>query len=121
MSMSVDRNTTASAPLARPNHGSHRLDANALAWLPTESPGFWVKPLLADAASGARTELMRIDPGAHVGERSHDQLEEIYVLSGEFSDAERTYGPGDYCVRAVGAVHVASSKTGCTMLLVYRA
>ena len=119
--MSVDRETTASVPLARPNQGSHRLDASALAWLPTDSPGFWVKPLLADAAGGARTELMRIDPGAYVGEHSHDQLEEIYVLSGEFSDAERTYRPGDYCVRAVGAAHIAGSKTGCTMLLVYRA
>jgi anti-sigma factor ChrR (cupin superfamily) len=119
--MSVDQETTASVPLARPNHGSHRLDASALAWRPTDSPGFWVKPLLADAAGGARTELMRIDPGAYVGEHSHDQLEEIYVLSGEFSDAERTYRAGDYCVRAVGAVHIAGSKTGCTMLLVYRA
>jgi anti-sigma factor ChrR (cupin superfamily) len=119
--MSIDRNTTASAPLARPEEGSHHLDANALAWRPTESPGFWVKPLLADAATGARTELMRMDPGAYVDAHGHDQLEEIYVLEGEFSDADRTYRPGDYCVRAVGAVHVASSKTGCTMLLVYRA
>jgi len=119
--MSADQKTTAPVPMARPEEGSHHLDANALAWRPTEAPGFWVKPLLADAASGARTELMRIDPGAYVGEHGHDELEEIYVLSGEFSDAERTYRAGDYCVRAVGAVHVASSKTGCTMLLVYRA
>ena len=119
--MTVDEKGTVSAPLARPAHGSHHLDATALAWQPTEAPGFWVKPLLADGAGGARTELMRIDPGAYAGAHSHDQLEEIYVLEGEFSDEERTYRPSDYCVRAVGAVHVASSKTGCTVLLVYRA
>jgi anti-sigma factor ChrR (cupin superfamily) len=119
--MTVDEKTATSVPMARPEEGSHHLDANALAWRPTESPGFWVKPLMSDAASGARTELMRIDPGAHVGEHGHDELEEIYVLEGEFSDAERTYRAGDYCVRAIGAVHVAGSKTGCTMLLVYRA
>ena len=119
--MTESEESTTPAPMARPEEGSHHLDANALAWRPTDSPGFWVKPLLADAATGARTELMRVDPGAYVGEHGHDQLEEIYVLSGEFSDAERTYRAGDYCVRAVGAMHVASSKTGCTMLLVYRA
>jgi anti-sigma factor ChrR (cupin superfamily) len=118
--MTLDKNRTGFAPLARPSQGSHHLDANALAWQPTEAAGFWVKPLLTDASSGARTELMRIDPGAYAGAHSHDRLEEIFVLSGEFSDEERTYRPGDYCVRAVGAIHVASSKTGCTVLLVYR-
>jgi anti-sigma factor ChrR (cupin superfamily) len=54
------------------------------------------------------------------GALSHDELEEILVLSGEFSDDERTYRTGDYCVRAPGALHTARSERGCTMLVIYR-
>jgi anti-sigma factor ChrR (cupin superfamily) len=117
--MTVDEIRNGPAPLARPSQGTHHLDANALAWRPTEA-GFWVKPLLADVSTGARTELMRIDPGASAEAHSHEELEEMFVLSGEFSDDGRTYRPGDYCVRAVGTIHGSSSKTGCTVLLIYR-
>ena len=118
--MTTDEKSTASAPLARPNQGSRHLDASALDWQPTDAPGFWAKPLLKDPATGARTELSRMDPGAYVGAHSHDQLEEILVLSGEFSDEERTYRPGDYCLRAPGALHTTRSEHGCTVLVIYR-
>ena len=107
-------------PLARPSDGSHHLDGDALAWQSAGAAGFWVKPLLKDSASGGRTEVWRMDPGAEVGAHSHEELEEILVLSGEFSDDERTYRTGDYCVRAPGALHTARSEPGCTMLVIYR-
>lgn len=118
--MASDENAPVSVPLARPGEGSHHLDANALDWRPTDTPGFWAKPLLSDAATGARTELSRMEPGAYVGAHSHDELEEILVLSGEFSDEERTYRTGDYCVRAPGALHTTRSEHGCTVLVIYR-
>ena len=118
--MTADTKAPASVPLPRPSEGSHYLDANALDWRLTDTPGFWVKPLLRDAATGARTELLRMDPGAHVGATRHAELEEILVLSGEFSDDERTHRAGDYCVRAPGALHTARSERGCTMLVIYR-
>ena len=118
--MTANLKRTVSAPLARPSEGSHHLDANALDWRPTDTPGFWAKPLLRDAATGARTELSRMDPGAYVGAHSHDELEEILVLSGEFSDEERTYRTGDYCVRAPGALHTTRSERGSTVLVIYR-
>jgi len=107
-------------PLPRSDHGSRHLESRALTWQATDDAGFWIKPLFEDAASGARTLLMRMDPGAQVGTRSHDELEEILVLSGEFSDHERTHKQGDYCVRAPGAFHTARSERGCTMLVIYR-
>ena len=108
------------APLPRPSEGSHHLYRHALAWQPTGAAGFYVKPLLSDPTTGARTELWRMEPGAQVGAHSHDQLEEILVLSGEFSDDERTYRTGDYCARAPGTLHTSRSERGCTVLVIYR-
>ena len=107
-------------PLRRPIIGSHGLHSDNIEWQPTESPGFWVKALFDDESSGARTTLMRIDPGAFAELHSHDQVEEILVLDGEFCDQHATYRPGDYCVRAIGAAHTAGSEEGCTVLLIYR-
>lgn len=115
----MSSDATSPSPLPRIESGSRHLVPEALEWQPTEAPGFWIKPLLDDGKGGT-TMLMRIDPGAYVGSHSHDQLEEILVLEGEFTDDDRTHRPGDYCLRAIGAPHVAGSKTGCTVLLVYR-
>ena len=105
--------------MQRPDRGSHVVDPGDLEWTPTDAPGFWEKPLLRDGAAGS-TSLMRIDAGAHADLHHHDQLEEILVLEGEFSDEDRSYGPGQYCIRAPGAEHTAHSVGGCTVLLVYR-
>ena len=108
-----------SAPLPRPESGSHLLDPSELEWEATDTDGFWIKPLLADA-DGGTTSLMKIDAGAFAEMHSHDQLEEIVVLDGEFSDQNRTYTTGQYCVRAIDEPHTAGSVGGCTVLLVYR-
>jgi anti-sigma factor ChrR (cupin superfamily) len=118
--MMANERRTNFAPLPWPSEGSHHLEGDALDWQPTDAAGFSVKPLLSDPATGARTELWHMEPGAQVGAHSHDQLEEILVLSGEFSDDERTYRAGDYCVRAPGALHTARSERGCTVLVIYR-
>lgn len=118
--MIADQRRAVSVPLPRLSEGSHHLDGDALDWQPTGAAGFWVKPLLSDPATGARTELWRMEPSAHVGAHSHEQLEETLVLSGEFSDDERTYRAGDYCVRAPGALHTTRSERGCTVLVIYR-
>jgi len=111
--------STSKAPLPRIASGSRHLAAAATEWQATETPGFWIKPLLDDGAGGT-TMLMRMDPGAFSPSHSHDRLEEILVLDGEFTDDDRTHKAGDYCLRAIGAPHVAATKTGCTMLVVYR-
>ena len=118
--MAANQRGAASQPLPRPSEGSHYLASEGMEWRQTGDAGFWVKPLFEDRASGARTLLMRIDPGAQVGAHSHTELEEILVLSGEFSDEERTHRPGDYCVRAPGAMHTTRTERGCTILVIYR-
>ncbi len=94
-------------------------DADSCDWAATDALGFWIKPLLDDGSRGS-TALMRIDAGASADFHQHDQLEEILVLDGSFSDQDRSYGPGQYCIRAPGTSHTTMSATGATVLLVYR-
>lgn len=103
-----------------PANGSSVLRAGA-DWRPSGTPGFWVKPLLEDERAGLRTWLMKSDPGATSELHSHDEIEQIYVLEGGFSDGEGTYGPGDYIVRAAGAQHLTSGGEGSLSLVIYTA
>ena len=100
--------------------GSHFLDATALQWQASDTPGFDLVTLFQNPSSGESTALMRVAPGASTGSHSHDLFEEIYVLDGEFSDEERTYLRGQYCVRSPGTLHTAASEPGCVLLLIYR-
>ena len=100
--------------------GSHFLDATALQWQPSDTPGFDIVTLFENPSTGESTALMRVEPGARAGSHSHDLFEEIYVLDGEFSDEERTYLRGQYCVRSPGTLHTAASEQGCVVMLIYR-
>jgi anti-sigma factor ChrR (cupin superfamily) len=62
---------------------------------------------------------MKVDAGVVAPPHSHDQLEQGFVLDGEFYDEYRTYGPGDFIVRAPGAIRTGGSKSGALVLLVY--
>lgn len=88
-------------------------------WRPSDTPGFWVRPLVEDAEAGVRTWLMKSDPGASSALHAHDEIEQIYVLEGSFSDAEATYGPGDFVIRAPGAPHLTACEHGSLSLVMY--
>lgn len=109
---------TGAAVLTLPLAGT-RFCAAGSDWQPSDTPGFAVRALLEDAPTALRTWLMRIEAGAFAPDHSHDEVEQIYVLDGEFYDAERVYGAGDFLVRAAGAVHSAGSHGGATMLVSY--
>lgn len=74
---------------------------------------------LIDDPRGYRTMVLRIEPGPLGVLHAHDEIEQIYVLEGDFFDDEESYGPGDFLLRMPGAMHRAGSKNGCTMLIVY--
>lgn len=88
-------------------------------WRASGTPGFWVKPLVEDAEAGLRTWLMKSDPGASSALHSHDEIEQIYVIEGTFSDGEARYGPGDFIVRAAGARHLTTCDGGSLSLVIY--
>ena len=50
---------------------------------------------------------------------AHDEIEQIYVLSGSFFDQDRTLRAGDYACRAPGAMHTTDSDEGAVVLLIY--
>ena len=111
--------SAAVSALALPTSGSSHADSTAAGWQECGAEGFLVKPLLEDSASGLRTWLMKVEPGAWSELHSHDELEQIFVLEGSFYDQEKTYRAGEYIVRAAGAMHTAGSETGATVLLFY--
>ena len=95
------------------------LKSREIPWQGSDAPGFWVKPLIEDDHQGIRTWLMKVDPGAFSDMHGHSEYEQIYVLEGAFYDQDHEYGPGDFIVRAPGALHTAGSKEGAVVLLFY--
>ena len=111
--------TDSNAVLTLPVSGSVHFDSSGIEWQESSTPGFLVKPLLEDSAVGLRSWLMRVEPGASCDLHAHSEVEQIYVLEGSFYDQDKTYGPGDYVVRAAGAMHTAGSEDGAVVLLFY--
>ncbi|MEQ9488618.1 MAG: cupin domain-containing protein [Alphaproteobacteria bacterium] len=104
--------------LLRPDSGTLVARLADTPWQDAGS-GFWMKPVFEDKNAGLRTLLMKVDPGTEAEPHAHDELEQIFVLEGEFHDEEETYRAGDFAVRAPGAMHTGGSRTGALVLLVY--
>ena len=102
-----------------PIGNSHDFDSNEIEWQECGADGFWIKPLLEDSSAGLRTWLMKVDAGAFSPLHAHEDIEQIYVLEGSFYDQDKTYGPGEFIVRAPGAMHSAGSEDGAVVLLFY--
>jgi anti-sigma factor ChrR (cupin superfamily) len=102
-----------------PPAASLDFDANQIDWQDCGAQGFRIKPLLEDTRAGLRTWLMQVDAGAFSPLHAHDEIEQIYVLEGSFYDQEKSYGPGEFIVRAAGAMHSAGSADGAIVLLFY--
>lgn len=116
--MTNDTNVPAGKPMAPPVNGSVYLDLSDRDWQP-DGDKFWIKPIYENPAKGERTCLMKIDAGASFPLHAHEEMEQIYVLSGSFFDQDRTLRAGDYACRAPGAMHTAGSTEGAILLLIY--
>ncbi len=99
-----------------PHSGSIKIEASD--WQAGERPGERVRSLVDDPR-GYRTMLMKIAPSPLSTLHSHSEIEQIYVMEGDFFDDDASYGPGDFVLRMPGAMHRAGSKNGGTMLIVY--
>ena len=105
--------------MSLPRTESHDFDSKRVDWQDCGADGFRIKPLLEDRQAGIRTWLMKVDAGAFSPLHAHDEIEPIYVLEGSFYDQNKTYGPGEFIVRAPGAMHSAGSEAGAVVLLFY--
>jgi anti-sigma factor ChrR (cupin superfamily) len=104
--------------MTTPQAGSVYLDPGIMDWQ-SDGPNFWTKLLHEDRARGERTLLMRLDPGAAFDMHAHEEIEQIYVISGSFFDQDRVLRAGDYACRAPGALHTTGSTEGAVLLLIY--
>ena len=102
-----------------PRTGSFDFDPKNIAWQECGADGFVIKPLMEDEQAGVRSWLMKIAAGAFSPPHAHDEIEQVYVLEGSFFDQDKTYGPGEYIVRAPGSMHSAGSENGAVVLLFY--
>ena len=112
-------NQSAISVLSLPEAGSNNINAHDMAWQDSGAKGFWIKPLFEDNRQGLRTWLMKVDAGAFSPMHAHEEIEQIYVIEGSFSDQDKTYKSGDLIVRAPGVMHTGGSEEGSLVMLFY--
>jgi hypothetical protein len=89
------------------------LDSGLVGWQPMDAIGMYSKELRADPGSGARTWLLRIDPGVPIPWQSSSVTREGYLVSGQYRHSEcvagepytDSYGAGGYFQRPADAVN----------------
>ena len=67
--------------------------------------------------SGHTTSFVRFAPGSSFPEHTHTQGEELYVLSGVFSDENGDYPAGTYLRNPPGSQHKPFTKEGCELFV----
>ncbi|MDH3339632.1 MAG: DUF4437 domain-containing protein, partial [Gammaproteobacteria bacterium] len=88
------------------------LDTRLVDWQPTDIEGVTVKDLRSDPGNGARTWMMRIQPGAVMPWQSSSVVREGYLARGQYQDSECvdseahtwTYTSGGYFYRPADAI-----------------
>jgi anti-sigma factor ChrR (cupin superfamily) len=76
--------------------------------------------VLHEAPDGARVAVLRYAPGATVPAHRHEGYEYIYVLTGEQSDERGQYSAGSFVVNEPGMTHQVTSRSGCTVLIIWQ-
>ncbi len=95
---------------------SRNVDVEVLPWKPTPVPGIDMKVLMEEPETGLLTALFRWAPGTTLPLHEHVEIEQSFVLAGEFEDDEGVYSVGNYVWRPRGNRHVARSPKGALVL-----
>lgn len=96
---------------------SRYVKTDEVPWEPmAQSPGIDMKVLVSDPDSGLFTGLFRMAPGAIVPDHVHNEIEQTYVLEGDFCDQDGEAHAGDFIWRPKGNRHEAYTKNGCVIL-----
>ena len=94
------------------------IHANEQCWQESPLPGVWRKPLAREnRESGHATSIVRYDAGAKFSRHNHPLGEEIFVLSGTFSDETGDFPAGSYFRNPKGFTHAPFSLHGCELLV----
>ncbi|WP_411035624.1 cupin domain-containing protein [Shinella sp. BYT-45] len=96
----------------------HVVSSEALSWGDGGGEGFLGKELL-NAEDGRQAYIIKVEPGAYAESHSHDRMEHLLVLEGDFYDQNQTYVKGDFVVREPGTNHIAGSRNGALIFLMF--
>jgi anti-sigma factor ChrR (cupin superfamily) len=95
---------------------SRNMAIEELPWKPTPTPGIDMKVLVQNEETGLLTALFRWQPGTMLALHEHVDIEQSYVLEGEFEDDDGVYPAGNFVWRPKGHRHVARSPKGALVL-----
>lgn len=95
---------------------SRNVTVDDLPWKPTPTAGVDMKVLVKDDDTGLLTALFRWKPGTVLALHEHVEIEQSYVLEGEFEDDDGVYTAGNFVWRPKGHRHVARSPKGALVL-----
>ncbi|MEZ4459237.1 MAG: cupin domain-containing protein [bacterium] len=94
------------------------VDAAALDWVPSPTPGVERLMIERQGIEVARaTSLVRYAPNSSFPPHTHGGGEEFFVLSGVFSDESGDYPAGSYVRNGVGSHHSPRTAPGCVILV----
>lgn len=79
--------------------------------------GVLMKHLFLDEATGLRTSLVRMEPGARLPAHRHHGVEQFYVLEGDCNVHGEQLGPGDFHVATRDTVHETTFTVNGTLFL----
>jgi hypothetical protein len=97
------------------------VDTAKLGWQASPAVGVKRKRLeLVGKDEPRLTTLVKFMPGSSFKRHGHDGGEEIFVLSGVFSDENGDYGAGSYIRNPPGSFHAPFTEEGCTILVKLR-
>ena len=96
---------------------SIELDVNKVDWAPTKWSGVSRKLLRNDAATGARTVLLKFEANSRLPRHMHPAGEEVLVLEGRVRFEETWYETGFYLYSSPGSADDVFTDTGAILLV----
>jgi quercetin dioxygenase-like cupin family protein len=95
------------------------LDSRIVDWQPGDVSGVSIKELRSDPGNGARTWVMKVEPGATIPWQSSSVVREGYLASGQYQHSEcvggevhtAIYNTGGYFYRPADAIHGGPAAT----------
>ena len=84
------------------------------------APGITVRNLW-QGENNKRIDVYEFEPGAVYGALDVHEIgpEQVYVISGVFSDGRSDHKAGTFLHHPIGSAHVPQSKTGCVLLVIF--
>ena len=92
--------------------------SDELPWVAAPVPGILSKSLFVDEHRKYSTSLVRIEPRAVYPSHRHNDIEEVFLLEGDFFIDGVRMVPGDCCRSEPGSVHGQSTTESGALLLV---